>query len=199
MRYSIRELVYVGMFGALWGGVEASLGSILHALQVPFAGLVLSGAGIAIALAGRVLIPRAGSIALIGLVTAFVKMLSVGGLVINPMMAIVIESLLAETVVFLGPSSRVTFLFAGALATTWTMVHPFLMAGVLAGQGFVQVFAATIRSAARLVGVDPSAVLPVLAVLLALHMGVGAVCGVIGWNAGHMARSRLHPSPGEER
>ncbi len=199
MRYSIRELVYVGMFGALWGGVEASVGSILHAIQVPFAGLALSGAGIAIALAGRVLIPRAGAIALIGLVTAFVKMLSVGGLVVNPMMAIVIESLLAEGVVSLGPSSRVTFLLAGALATTWTMVHPFLMAGILAGQGFVEVFTATIGSAARLVGVDPSTVLPVLAVLLALHAGVGAACGVIGWNAGHMARSRLRPSSGEER
>ena len=86
MRFRTRDLVYVGILGALWGAVEASLGSVLHALRVPFAGLVLSGVGIAIALCGRILVPRAGTIALIGLVTAFLKMLSVGGLVLNAML-----------------------------------------------------------------------------------------------------------------
>ena len=196
MRYSIRELVYVGIFGSLWGAIEASLGSVLHALQVPFAGLALSGAGIAIALTGRVLVPRTGAIALIGLVTAFVKMLSVGGLVFNPMIGIVIESLLAEAVVGLGPFSRVTFLAAGALATAWTLAHPFLTGGILGGQGFVAVYVAMLKSAARFLGVAPSAVVLVLGVLLALHLGVGAISGVIGWDAGHIARDRLQPPRG---
>jgi len=197
MRFRTRDLVYVGILGALWGAVEASLGSVLHALRVPFAGLVLSGVGIAIALCGRILVPRAGTIALIGLVTAFVKMLSVGGLVLNVMIGIVIESLLAEAVVDLLRPSRGTFLLAGAVATTWTLAHPFLSGGILGGQGFVAVFVTMVKSAAGILGLDTSAVALVLGVLVALHVGAGAVCGVIGWDAGQMARGRLHPSPDE--
>jgi len=197
VQYGVRELVYIGIFGAIWGAVEASLGSVLHALNVPFSGLVLAGGGIAIALTGRVLVPRRGAVALIGLVTAFVKMLSVGSLILNPMIGIVMESLLAEAVVTLAPSARLTFLAAGAAATGWTLAHPFVVGGFLGGQGFVSVLTATIRAGARFVGADPSAALLVLGLLVVLHLGVGAVCGVIGWDAGHAVRNRLRFPAGE--
>lgn len=96
MRFTVRDLVYIGVFGALWGAVEISLGSVLHTLNVPFSGVFLTGIGIAIALIGRLFVPRTGSVLFIGLVTAFLKMFSLGGIVLNPMIGIVAESVLAE-------------------------------------------------------------------------------------------------------
>ena len=197
MRFRTRELVYVGILGALWGAVEASLGSVLHALNIPFAGLFLSGVGVAIALCGRVLVPRAGTILLIGLVSAFLKMLSVGGLVLNAMLAIVIESVIAEAVVDLHRPSRLSFLAAGALAATWTLAHPLVVGSLLGGQAFMEVFAALIRTGARVLGLQASGVMLVVGVLVALHLAVGALSGLIGWDAGQMAKSRLHPAPDE--
>ena len=99
MRFSVRDLVYIGVFGALWGTMEITSGSILHVFNIPFAGAILSGVGIAIALIGRLFVPRPGSIVFIGLVTAFLKMFSLGGIIIYPVIGIIAESILAELAV----------------------------------------------------------------------------------------------------
>ncbi len=65
MRWSLREWVYVAVFGALWGAVEISLGSYLHTLfpsltNTFFTGLILAFIGIKIGdlLINHVLKPR---------------------------------------------------------------------------------------------------------------------------------------------
>ena len=81
-------MVYIGVFGALWAAVETTLGSALHVVNVPLTGVLMTGIGITIALIGRLFVPRKGSVFFIGVVTALLKMLSLGGIVLNPMIAI---------------------------------------------------------------------------------------------------------------
>ncbi|MEJ2554713.1 MAG: hypothetical protein P8186_00455, partial [Anaerolineae bacterium] len=163
MRFTVRDLVYIGVFGALWGAAEMTLGSLLHVLNVPFSGAVLAGIGITIALIGRLFVPRTGSVLFIGLVTALLKMLSLGGIVLNPMIGIVAESLLAEVVLSLwGRPRRASFVVAGGLAVFWPFVHPFFTQGILAGQGILTVYGWTLEKGANLLGLDPSALLLVL-------------------------------------
>lgn len=76
--------LHAGEFAALWGAVKMTLGSVLHVLNVSFSGVVLTSIGITIVLIGRRFVPRPGSVLFIGLVTAFLKMLSLGGIVLNP-------------------------------------------------------------------------------------------------------------------
>jgi hypothetical protein len=191
MRFSVRDLVYIGIFGALWGVSETGLGSVLHALRVPLTGTALAAAGMTIALTGRCFVPRPGSVLFIGLVTALLKMLSVGGTVLNPMIAIVVESVLAELVLMAGRHDRVTFAAAGAAAGAWSLVHPFLTGAILAGQGFVAVSASLLRNGARMLGVEPSAVVVIVGVLIVLHLAAGAAAGLLAWDAGHLVQSRL--------
>lgn len=191
MRFSVRDLVYIGIFGALWGVSETGVGSVLHALQVPLTGTVLAGVGMTIALTGRYFVPRRGSVLFIGLVTALLKMLSVGGTVLNPMIAIVVESVLAELVLMAGRHHRVTFAAAGAAASAWSLVQPFLTGAILAGQGFFAVYARMLRNGARMLGVEPSAVVLILGVLAILHLVAGAAAGLLAWDAGHLVQSRL--------
>jgi len=191
MRFSVRDLVYIGIFGALWGVSETGLGSVLHALQVPLTGTALAAVGMAIALTGRCFVPRPGSVLFIGLVTAMLKMLSVGGTVLNPMIAIVVESVLAELVLVAGRHNRVTFAAAGAAASAWSLVHPFLTGAILAGQGFFAVYASMLRNGARMLGVEPSAIVLILGVLTILHVAAGAAAGLLAWDTGHLVQSRL--------
>lgn len=195
MRFTVRDLVYIAIFGALWGTVEITSGSILHVFNVPFSGVMLSGVGIAIALIGRLFVPRRGSVLFIGLVTAFLKMFSVGGIVVSPMIGIVAESLLAEIVLsVMGPSRLVSFVLAGALATFWSFVHPLFTQGILAGEGVLKVYLRTLSKGAQLLGLDPTALLVILVAMVVVHLLIGAVAGVIGWDAGKIIQARLRPS-----
>jgi len=196
MRFNVRDLVYIGVFGALWGAVEISLGSVLHTLNVPFSGVVLTGIGIAIALIGRLFVPRTGSVLFIGLVTAFLKMFSLGGIVINPMIGIVAESLLAEVALTaLGRPRRLSFIVAGALATFWPFVHPFFTQGILAGAGILTIYQRTLTNGAKLLGLDPSAVVLILAGLIVVHLLIGSIAGLLAWDAGRVVQVRLRPAP----
>jgi ABC-type thiamin/hydroxymethylpyrimidine transport system permease subunit len=195
MRFRVRDLVYIGVFGALWGAVETTLGSVVHTLNVPFSGAVLTGIGITIALIGRLFVPRTGSVLFIGLVTACLKMFSLGGIVLSPMLGIVMESFLAEaTLTVLGRPRRLSFMLAGALATLWTLVHPFLTQGILAGSGILTIYERTLTNGARSLGLDPSVVLLVLAALIGLHLAIGGAAGWLAWDAGRVVQARLRPA-----
>jgi ABC-type thiamin/hydroxymethylpyrimidine transport system permease subunit len=196
MRFTVRDLVYIGVFGALWGAAEMTLGSLLHVLNVPFSGAVLAGIGITIALIGRLFVPRTGSVLFIGLVTALLKMLSLGGIVLNPMIGIVAESLLAEVVLSLwGQPRRASFVVAGGLAVFWPFVHPFFTQGILAGQGILTVYGWTLEKGANLLGLDPSALLLILGGLVGVHFLIGIIAGLLAWDAGRIVQLRLQPSP----
>ena len=195
MRFQVRDLVYIGVFGALWGAVETTLGSVLHALNVPFSGAVLTGIGITIALVGRLFVPRTGSVLFIGLVTACLKMFSLGGIVLTPMIGIMAESLLAELALTgLGQPRRLSFMLAGSLATLWTLVHPFLTQGILAGSGILTIYERTLTNGARVLGLDPSVVWLVLAALVGLHLAIGGAAGWLAWDAGRVVQARLRPA-----
>lgn len=195
MRFSVRDLVYIGVFGALWGASEATLGAVLHTLNVPFSGVVLTGIGITIALVGRLFVPKRGSVLFIGLATAFVKMFSAGGVILTPMIGIIAASLLAEVAVtLLGQPRRLSLVIAGGLATLWPFFHPFLTQGIMAGSGIFTIYERTITNGARTLGLDPSAVLVIVAALLVIHAGIGAVAGLLAWDVGGIVQRRLRPS-----
>lgn len=190
--YKTRALVYIGVFGALWGAVETTLGSVFHTLNVPFSGLMLTGIGMATALIGRLFVPQRGSVFFIGVVAAFLKMFSIGGIVILPVFAILVESLIAELVLSLRPRpGRAIFVLAGSLACFWPFVHPFITQGILAGSGIFTIYTRTIRNGARLLGLPDTAVLAVLAALIVLHLLVGAAAGLLAWDAGRVIARRL--------
>src|SRR5690606_24056730 len=126
MRFSTRELVTMAVFGALWGALEISLGSVLKALHLPLSGALLATAGLVIALIARLFVPCAGATLFVGVVATILKLFSIGSVLIGPMIGILAEALLAEVVLTLsGQPRRAAFLLAGALGVGWTVTQPF--------------------------------------------------------------------------
>lgn len=196
MRYSTREMVTVAVFGTVWGAVEMSLGSLLHMLNVPQAGTFLAAVGIVILLTGHTLVPRRGAVLLMGLTAAFVKMFSLGGIVINPMLAIVMEAALTEAGLRLAGSGRGAFLLAGVLGSSWNFVHPFLTQGLLAGWGMVRVYRWLVHGAEQLFGLPEGYGWLVLGLLLGLKVIAGLVAGYLGWEVSRaVLRRRGVPEP----
>ncbi len=196
MRYSTRELVYVAVFGAVWGAVEMSLGSLLHVLNVPQTGTILAAIGIVILLTGHTLVPRRGAVLLMGLTAAFVKVFSLGGIVLNPMLAIVMEAALTEAGLRLAGRGRGAFLLAGVLGSSWNFVHPFLTQGLLAGWGMVRVYRWLVHGAEQVFGLPDGYGWLVFGLLLGLKVLAGLAAGYLGWEVSRaVLRRRTAPDP----
>jgi len=191
MKFSVRDLVYIGIFGALWGALELALGSYLHVIKAPFTGTIMTALGMIIILVGRLFVPQHGSVLMMGVVTMLLKVLSLGGVVVNPMIAILAESLLAEAVLLTGRNNRLVFIVAGALATLWNFVHPFFTQGILAGTGIYEIYQRSLLKGADLLGLDEGAVGITLMALILVRLIIGAVAGGLAWNLGQQVLMRL--------
>lgn len=197
MKFTVRDLVYVAIFGAIWGAVEITLGSYLHVIFPPLAdtfvpGLFLASVGVVVALVGRLFVPRIGSVFMIGVVTAILKALSIGGVKIGPMAAILLESLLMEVGLILSRRPRRWgFVLAGALAVSWNFFHKFIFMWLLFGMAVYEVYLSMIQQGASLLRIDVSYGLVIIVVLLLLRIVFGGVAGWLAWDLGRLVRDRL--------
>jgi hypothetical protein len=199
--FTTRDWVYIAVFGALWGAIEITLGAYLHVIFPPLAdtflvGVIMAGLGGIIALTGRHFVPHTGSVLMIGVVTALLKALSLGGVKIGPMVAILAESLLIEAGLLLAHPRfsvhpRLAFTLAGALAVSWNFIHKFVMMRLLFGKGVSEVAVKMVKDGSRLLGLDVRYSLAILVVLFAIRLVVGAAAGWLAWDLGGAVRRRL--------
>jgi hypothetical protein len=154
MKLTVRELALLAVFGALWGVVEISLGTVLKSIHFPLSGIFLASIGLIIALIARIFVPRTGAILFVGIIAMLLKLFSLGGVIIGPMVGILAEALIAEIVVsLLGPSS-LSFVLAGALGIAWSAVQPFVTGPLLFGRGLLDVWGGDGRSGQPNAGVQ---------------------------------------------
>lgn len=195
--YRVRDWVTIGLFGALWGVVETTLGTYLNVIfpaftNTFFKGVILAGIGVAIALTGRFFVPKRGSLVLIGLVTALLKLLSPAGGKIGPVLAIVMESVLMEASVLLaGDPQRWAFVLGGALAVAWNFPHKFVMMSLMYGRNVAQVYWMVVENGSDMLGLDASFAIVIVAVLVGVRLVVGGVSGWSAWALGGAVARRL--------
>ena len=195
--YTVRDWVYVAVFGALWGALELTLGAYLHVLFPPlantfFTGLILAGAGAVVALVGRTFVPRRGAVLGIGIVTALLKVLSLGGVKIGPVVAILAEAALMEAALLSKASpTRWRYVLAGILAVSWNFFHKFIMMRLLYGKGITEVYGKMIQDGSQTLGMDAGQAVAVIGVLFLFRVAVGAVGGWLAWDLGRLVARRL--------
>jgi len=195
--YTVRNWVTVGLFGALWGVVEMALGGYLHFLFPPQAntfltGVVMGGIGVVVALTGRHFAPNRGSVFLISVVTALLKLLGPGGVKVGPLAAILMQGLLMELLLWMAGEPRLwAFLVGGALAVAWNLPHKFVMMGLMFGKSVFEVYAKLVQEGSQMLGLDSSAAVLILLILLLVRLVVGAIGGWIAWNLGGAVARRL--------
>jgi hypothetical protein len=197
MKYSVRELVYVAIFGAIWGALELTLGSYMHVIFPPLAdtflvGLLMASLGAIVALIGRLFVPRTGSVFLISVVAAILKMISIGGVILGPLVAILAEGLLMELGLLMARKpTRWAFVLAGALAVAWNFFHKFVMMYILYGKGVYDVYVGMVQQGASLLRIDLSYALLIIVVLFFIRIVAGGVSGWIAWDLGRLVHGRL--------
>jgi len=192
MKLTTRELALLAVFGALWGLDEISLGAVLKTLNIPLSGVVLAAIGLTIALVGRAFVPRRGSTLFIGVLAMLLKLFSLGGVIIGPMVGILSEALVAEVVLSLaGRPRRLTFILAGALGTAWVLLQPFVTGPLLFGRTLFVVWLDLLDLGGRLFGLTPAAAIWIVIGLLLLHLAIGGLVGWLSWDIARALKNRL--------
>lgn len=192
MKYSTRDLATMAVFGTLWGIAEISLGAVLKSLKVPFSGALMAAIGLTIAMVGRLFVSQRGSTLYIGVIAMLLKMFSVGGVVVGPMIGISTEALIAEGVLSLTKSTnRLIFSLAGFLGVLSTLVQPFVTGLLLFGRDPLMVWFDTLDRGSRILGIDAGAVIWVILTLVLLHLFLGGLAGWLAWGIGAGLRRRL--------
>lgn len=197
-RFTTRDLVYIAVFGALWGVLEITIGSYLHLIFPPLAtplvgaGTIMTAMGMAVALIGRLFVPRTGSVLMIGVVVAILKALSIGGVKLPAMIGIIIESLLAELGLILARRpNRGGFMLAGSLAVLWTFFHKFFASYVFLGRGIYDVYLGILEQGSQALGVGMGYAVLIIVAFLLIRVVAGGLAGWLAWDLGKAVRARL--------
>jgi hypothetical protein len=191
---------HAAAFGALWGSLEITVGSFVHALHLPLAGVLLAALGGALLVAQRQILPLRGISLATGLVAALCKSVSPGGIILGPMIGIAIEGLLVELAFFL-PHSRGAALLAGGLCAFWATCQTILSKVVFYGTDVLLLYLAALRRAGGWLGLSESTGWRSLLGFLAGLCLLGATLGLFGYRVGVVTQQRLRkrlpsaPSP----
>lgn len=170
------------VIGSLWAASEIVLGSFLKNAHIPFAGLLLTGIGVAILVAGHRLWPERGLLWRAGLVCAAMKSISPSAVLLSPMVAIFAEGVCAELGVRLLGGNAAGYLLAGGLAMSWGLLHKIGKIYIFYGPESVGAYARGLRKLRDWLG-SPGGIWEPLAALLALYLLAGAFAAAIGMRA----------------
>lgn len=192
MKYSTRDLVILAVFGSLWGLSEISLGTVVKSLNIPLSGMVLAAIGLTIALIGRVFVPQKGSTLFIGAIAMLLKLFSLGGVVIGPMIGIISEAIVVEVTLSLtGKPKRGSMILAGSLGVLWVLAQPFITNPIMFGRTVLDVWLNLLVMGSCVLGIDSSGAIWIIGGLAVIHLGIGGGAGWLGWGLGNLLQTRL--------
>ena len=190
-----REFAYPIVFGALWGAWELSLGSLLHLSHFPFKGVLLASGAVVIALVGKSFARERWSILKMGVIAAFLRILAPGGVILSPMIAIVVEALILESVIMALSKNPLSYSIAGAITFIWPPIHRLIFQGLIFGKEIYMLYVNLIDKGIRALGVNLTPPLLVTSFLIFL-MAIGFLVGLLAWTIGENTRRRLGWSEG---
>jgi hypothetical protein len=194
-----RYTLPIAVFGTLWGLLEMTLGLALKGLRIPFTGFLMVMLVTVIFLVGRRFAPRPGSVLMMGGVAALLKIFSIGGFILGPFWAILMEALIADVVLSTLGFNRVSAVLTAILLLAYTTVHPLLAQTVLYGGEIIPIYLEMIGKGAALMGLERGSLLTVAGAWLALITVLGTTSGLVGFRLGGHVELRVERLRTERR
>jgi len=174
-----KALIYVAVFGTFWGLLEASLGSVLHALRIPFSGSILSALGLIILLTARRINNVRGTTFLMGLIAGTIKVLGFATVKLGPLVGIIMEGVIVEMIMSGLGIGIPGFLLSGFLVGLYPIVQTVVTKSILFGANFVPVILDTAQGFSESVGLSLG--WWILALYLLIHVMFGLTTAVSAW------------------
>ena len=186
-----RDTVLIGIFGALWGLMEITLGLTVKGLRIPMGGAFLTAIACVIFLTGRYFVNHRGSIFLMGAVAATIKIFSVGTVIAGPFMAILIEAGIAEILISILGINRFSYISASITLSLYTIVHPFIAQGLIFGDDIYTIYLETFRKISILLNIDFAYLVWIVILYAILHIILGFTAGWFAYSLSIKVREEI--------
>ncbi|HET56462.1 MAG TPA: hypothetical protein ENN33_14785 [Ignavibacteria bacterium] len=190
-KLSESNLINTAVFAAVWGLMEISIGTFLHASKIPFRGAIMSLAAIFILVSARSVLNYKGSLILLGIVTATFRLFLGVGFNITPFVAILIESLIAEIILNRVGYSRISSVITGASVMIYTLLHGLIMQAVFLGMDIYKVYYELVLSFTNKIGLSENVVLIALLTVPVIHLTFGAISASFGYSVGRQIQKLM--------
>lgn len=177
----VRPWTYAALFGALWGALEATLGTAVHLGKMPMRGAVMGLVGLFCLLCLRRLQPVPGVCLLAGVVAIFLKVFTLGGLYPGPIIGIAVQSLAVEAAMTLSGGRSFGAAIGGAVALATNPVQRLSMMWLVAGPEGVGAYLGLIRDGAAAVGLRGMEPRGIVGGMVMANALLGAFGGLWAW------------------
>ncbi len=178
----LRKIIYIGIFSALWGALEITISSILHLLKLPFSGLIFSFWTVIILSIIKKVIPDKGSILYCALLVIFLKILSPLKFSLSPLVAIIIQSLLGELILYHHPIKMIQSITFGISIFIYNLLHPFFIGSLIFGTNMFDVYLKLIN---KIIGISQLEGFPIILVVFTIciiYIIAGIFTGKLAYN-----------------
>jgi hypothetical protein len=186
-----RPWTHAALFGALWGAAEITLGATLNAARVPLAGMAMASFGVFCQVTARRLQPVVGTTFVLGLVAALLKVFSLGGFVLGPLVGILAQSLLMELAMTATRSRAAGAITGGALALASAPLQRLFSVVVIAGGETTRALERALTMTAASLGWRRASSLVFVLVVIGAVAALGAGVGAAAWRMAGRVRRRL--------
>ena len=185
----VRPWTYAALFGALWGALEATLGTAIHLGKLPMRGTIMGLLGLLCLICLRRLQNRPGVCLLAGLVAVFLKIFTLGGLFPGPLIGITVQALAVEVAMTATGGRAVGAALGGALTLATNPLQKLATTWVVLGLDGLRAYFELLAAAAAAVGLDGLRPVVLIGAVVAWAAAVGVVGGLWSyWVAGRVAR-----------
>lgn len=193
-----KAYIIIAIMGTLWGGLETQLGTLLHAADLPFTGLLMMSLGLFFQTITRQVTQKKGSALLLAIVAVFIKLLIVGGIAFSVAIAIFLQSALLELIYFHRNPSRLRMALGGATAVAYSLFHPFLSMPLFMGLSVRDALNHIVINGSNILGINASHIWILLFFMLAIHLICGFVVAFAAFTVVTKLQARgLAPSVGK--
>lgn len=194
------EIYQSSVLGVVWGIFEITLGNGLHIAKVPLRGLLLSFIASVFLITGKNILPYKGSLIILGIICASVKTASSGAFLINPVIAIIMESFFAELVFSLFVNRKLSSILAGAAVLLYTFIHSLAAQLFFMGMSIIDFYNKTFSFlTGNYLGDNYNAAYYILSAYLLLHLLLGIISGFIGFRISERTQHFLSEYQNEAR
>lgn len=168
------------ILGASWAASEIILGSFLHNIHMPFKGNILTGIGFILMISVSYKWRDKGLYWRTGLICALMKTMSPSAVILGPMLAIFMESLLLEISVRLLGRNIFGFLLGAVLAMSWILFQKIANYIIFYGMNIIEIYDNLLKYAEEQLDIQtPIFWLPIL-ILLGIYLVFGFMAVFIG-------------------
>jgi len=189
--YSSNDILITLTLGFLWGLIEVFLSPYLI-FRLPLTGVILTAIAIIIILTGKFFAESPGTILLMGITAALMKFFSQTSSICYPSIAIIVEALIAETIILFFKIRFMSFLTTGVLLLIYVSLHSIFSKNLAISQWQNFADAPLFNRIAHALKIDGSYITWIIISFFVVHIAVGLLAGILAWKLSKFISTHLN-------